>query len=605
MRVAIAGNSNSGKTTLFNALTKSSERTGNWHGVTVDVTSKTADFFGNKVEVFDVPGIISLTGYSLEEKVACDFLKEKNFDVIVCVIETATFLHSAKLLKELTKFNKPIVVFFNFYKEFVRLGGKMDFKAFERAYGARTVVGEAISGRDVEVLKKEILKADRLVYNRDFETDGIFAETKTQLGALDKIFLNNKLLFPISAVIIAVVFYLAFGRYGIGVFAGNLIGWLVDLAVSGVDYLLTKWGVGDFLCGLVSRGIIGGMGSVLVFIPQIAVLNLCLIILEQTGIIGRISFLSDNALSKLGLSGRAVFSLIMGFGCTAVASELAGGMESVTMKKRLSLALPFVTCSARMPAIMFIASKCFAKYAFVALIAVYFLSVVLSLAFLHVQKKLDGGETRPLVLEIPPLRGINVQNTLKPLIKTLKEFIIKVISVITLVSVGVYFLKSFSVGMKYLPGGCVDESILGRLGEGLKFLFAPIGLDDWRISTSLLSGLFAKEAILSTLYLTGADGIALTAPEGSALIAFIAFYTPCTVALECMRRKVGFFATAVSALFQFAFALILAYAVYCLWSFTAVKLIGIAVVTVVTVIKLIGLLKRNEKIYCKNGRKTV
>lgn len=563
MRVAICGGSNTGKTTLFNLLTNSQQKTGNWHGVTTESFAKKVKILNKEIEFVDLAGLESIKTYSIEENNTLNFLKTKQYDLIINVIEATNFINGFNLLKELSLFNKPIIVFVNFADELKKNGGFLHVEKLRKLLNNQLVYGEVIKGEFIDQLINLLFSKNLKNLNlKNENSKSFFVPPKIKLNFVDRMFLNGKTAFLLFSLCLGLSFYLAFGRYGLGVFLNDKISVLGDFLQTITEIWFIKLKVNKFISGLIVFGIIGGVFSVLSFIPQIIILNLCLIVLEQTGIIARISFLTDNFLGKIGVNGKAVFALLSGFGCTVVASKICNGLENKEIKNRVISTLPFVCCSAKVPVIIYFSSIIFKNYTFLVLLCVYLISVLFSFLYLFILSKVVKNKSMPMILQVPYLRKINLFNTFKPLILSLKEFIIKILTVVLLSSVGCYILSTVSVDFKFLNEGELSNSILAFFSKKLCFIFAPIKLDRWEIVASLINGIFAKESIISSLYLLMPNGLNLSLASGLSLMVFVLFYTPCLVAIDSFRVEVGIKKATFLALFQFLVALCLAYLTY-------------------------------------------
>ena len=251
-----------------------------------------------------------------------------------------------------------------------------------------------------------------------------------------------------------------------------------------------------------------------------------------------------------------------GYGCTALAAASSSSIGDDGIKKRTILCLPFVSCSARTPVYSFIAVKVFKGYAFLVLSVIYILSATLPLLYSFIlYKTVIKRKPRPIAAEIANFRRPNLSSSLKSLLKTLTSFIIKLGSVVLLVSVAFYVLRSVSPDMRYVG----DESLLAYAGKALSFLLYPLGIKDWRFPAALIGGIFAKESVASTLFLLFPAGINLTTAQGVGLVAFTYLYTPCVTALFAMKKAIGIKKTALSAALQLLYAVIFSHLIYLLF----------------------------------------
>lgn len=568
MRVIFVGNSNSGKTTLFNAITNSSQKTGNWHGVTVTDKSVTRRIDGTYIEFVDLAGIQSFKPLTLEESRSYNYLQKQTYDVIVNVIEANNLNQSLKLTELLKTLNKPIIVFVNFFGELIKKGGLLNAELLQKELGAQVVVGDAINKRDVKKLLQTLLSANFSSLNASFSiTENVFRQAKQSLTTTDKWLLSPFKCIPLYLLSLAVVFYLAFGRFGVGSALSFIAETLLDKTSGWVDNFLMSVGTNDFVRGVFVFGVLKGVSSVLLFIPQVLVLQFALILLEQSGIIARLSFVMDNVLQKFGLNGRSVFMLIMGLGCTAISAELSNGLETVNAKKHATSAVGYLSCSARLPVFLFFASAVSKTYSFAFVAFAYLVSVVTTLCVLFVKCKIGKSIAPPLLIEIPPLRAPKLQPCINQLKNSTFSFVQKILCVVLLTSVTVYVFMSVTPSLQFVQGTDINKSILAVLGGKLAFVFAPINLFDWRISTAFLSGVFAKESIVSTLFLLYDGGLKINIAQSLALVAFTATYTPCIVALYSQKRQLGFKNMLKVESIQLAISLAICYTTYIIVKF--------------------------------------
>lgn len=561
MKVVITGNSNSGKTTLFNGLTKSNARVGNWHGVTVDIVEGKFRFGKKTVKVVDLPGLSSFDAYTMEEAASIKYLEEGDYDLIINVIEAVRLDAALSLTKSLIKLNKPIVCLINCTEDLIRSGGKIDFKLLNDC-DLNFVKINATNQRDLTFLKKIISEND-FFPPRNFDYEKAiksFTPPNKPFTFADKIF-THEILGTLCFILFCVfAFYLSFGKYGVGGLLSERLIFLIDLFGYKCADSLNNLGASEFTVRLVADGVFGGVGVLAGLLPSIIIMNYCLIYLEQSGLIARFSFVFDGILNKFGLNGRALFALLSGFGCTTVSLTLTKGLENRKLKEKVSLTLPFIGCTAKLPVYFYICSKAF-KQSFLVIIALYFFGLVFAALF----SKLFFGDKKekipPLILELPIIRINCLKNTLKPLINSVKQFIIKVSAIVLSVSIAVFILSAVSIDLTYVAKNDAENSILAFLGGVLVKIFAPVGITDFRIGAAVLCGLFAKEAFLSTLTTLCFSGT-LSAASCVALLTFIAFYPPCFAALSVMKREIGFRLTAFSFVFQAVFALLAAYSCY-------------------------------------------
>ncbi len=558
-KIVLIGNPNAGKTTLFNALTGRNEKVGNWHGVTVESASAVARFNGEEAEVIDVPGIYSLKNHAAEENAAAEIIKKRDYGKIVVVTDASKLGRGIRLIKELRSLNVPIIAFINLYGDFLKRGGSLDEKKLAESLGAEVILGEAVNKANVDKLKEKIFENQSVKQVTD--CDFGYIPPKKKGKRLENIITGRFTALPIFIGVMLFCFWLSFGENSpVSAISGAISRLLNDFIGKYIYETLYERNM--FLARLISEGIIGGLSSVAEFIPQIAVLSFCMDFLDQSGYLSRISAVTDGGLRKFSLSGRSVYSLFCGFGCTAISASLSKGIDDEKVKLRAVLSMPFVTCSAKTPLYFFVAKAAFKQYAFLVIAAVYLLSLSLPLVHsLILSKTAVKGKAKPLIEEIAPLTFPKISTLSKSLLKTIKEFIIKLSTVVFTVTLAMWLAVSVSPSLKLLTQGEADKSILAVLGNALSFAFEKAGFD-WRMPSALLTGIFAKESVVSSLSLLFPEGLNLSVGQGLFLTAFCYLYTPCLTALSAMRKTIGAKYAIFAALYQLALAFAAAYAVY-------------------------------------------
>ncbi len=569
MKIVITGNSNSGKTTLFNKLSNSRESVGNWHGVTVNIKSKKCKICNNEVELIDLPGLQSFQVYTLEEKASVDFLKKGEYDLIINVIEALRFDSAILLTEELSYLDKPMICIVNMNDDLTKKGGYIDYKTLSLLCNNFYNI-DITKSKDIKYLKSLIFDTDKNVntlknvdYMRVFNC---YYEPRKIFSVSDKMLVSKWFCIPVFTLIIVLSFYLAFGDYGLGKAIGTLLSNATEVFSNFITNKLISLNASSFTVRFIGDGIIKGITSLLCILPSFIILSFVLRYLEHSGLIARFSFVFDNFFGKFGLNGRALFSLIMGFGCTAVSVNTTNGLENVGMKKRLIFALPCVSCSAKTPVYFYLLQTIFPNFSFIVVYFIYLTGVLLSLFVSMLIKKFEGDKAVALIIELPVLRLNCLKNILKPLINSVKQFIIKISTVIVAVSVIVFLLSTLSTNFEYLPSGDVDASILAFLGKKVTCIFKPIGIDDYKIGTAVFTGLFAKEAIISTLEVFSFS-LDFSAKSLIALTVFIAFYPPCFTAMFAIKSQIGMLDSIYLFVFQTVLSLILSYIIYFLLSF--------------------------------------
>ena len=535
-KIVLIGNPNAGKTTLFNALTGRNEKIGNWHGVTVESVSGTTRFNGEESEIIDVPGIYSLKNRAAEENAAADIIKKRDYDKIVVVTDASKLGRGIRLIKELRSLKVPIIAFINLYGDFLRRGGKLDKKKLAENIGAEVICGEAVEKTDVEKLKEKIF--EKQTFKRGTDCDFGYISPKKKSEKLEKIVTGRFTALPVFAAVMIFCFWLSFGEKSpVSAISGAISRLLNDFIGKYIYAALSDRNI--FLARLITEGIIGGLSAVAEFIPQIAVLSLCTDFLDQSGYLSRISAVTDGVLRTFSLSGKSLYSLFCGFGCTAVSASLSKGIDDEKVKLRAVLSMPFITCSAKTPLYFFVAKAAFKNYAFLVIAAVYFLSLILPLVHsLILSKTAVKGRAKPLIEEIAPLTFPKISTLSKPLLKTMKEFIIKLSTVVFTVTLAMWLAVSVSPSLRLLTQSEADKSILAGIGNVFVFAFKKAGFD-WRMPSALLTGIFAKESVVSSFSLLFPEGLNLSVCQGLFLTAFCYLYTPCLTALSAMKKSIG------------------------------------------------------------------
>ena len=560
-RVVLVGNPNAGKTTLYNSLTGKTEKVGNWHGVTVQKTESEFTYKSQKITLIDLPGLYTLKGSSAEEKEAERFLNEKNYDLIILILETKKFEKAVDLLNELKALDKPIIVFFNLYGDFLRNKGKIDEEKAVTELGLYCVFGEAVGGRAIKKLKDKILEKN--LKPKVGAQEISFFIPEEYKPTVQNLFFNGWFAVPFFMLVMTFIFWFSFGKNSPTGLISEGISRLIGDKLSTFSHDLLKKVCSPFLVGLISDGIIRGISSVLEFMPQVLALSFCLDFLDQSGYVSMLSAVLDDMLGKVGLSGRATYTLLSGFGCTAISGITANGIYDVGVKKRTLISLPFISCSAKTPVYFYLVSSAFGKFSFLIITSIYFLSIITSFitSFLLLKFKIKI-KPENYVEEIASMRFPSFRTLLKSLQKTALSFIIKLSSVIFLVSASIWILKSLTIDFKFIDDGRIENSILSYIGKGVSFIFYPIGIKDWRYSVALLSGIFAKEGIASTLSILFPSGLTINLAQRFALVIFVFAYTPCLSALASLKSQLGFVKTLKLAVYQLIVGLLASYATY-------------------------------------------
>lgn len=540
--VYLTGVPNAGKTTLFNGLTGKNERVGNWYGV----TTKAAEgyFKANigdrptKIRIIDLPGSY-FDDYTLEQGETADKITDNGLIVVVCPANDLK--GGLKFLKKVSVFNCSVVLVINFYNEFTRQNGKIDVNELRLLLGIPVVIAECNKKSGVNAVKNAVLSAIRKSMRlKSFDVDTVVAKVyggkrECAIGKADKLLLKPAVSFIVIGITSVFALYMAFGRFGIG----SLLEFLTELGlkfliIKPISFLLNLLSVSPFVFGVITEGFIGGAVSVLAFLPRLAVLTLYTCIIEESGVLARFAFASHGLLSKVGMTGRAIFTLLTGFGCTAVAVISSCGLENKKIRKRAVLSLPFISCSAKVPVIAWISAFLGSKYGFFAVLLLWVCGLLLAFLFSFLTT-FGSKKQNNLILEFPPYRIPQAKTIAKNLQNFAKSFIIRVGSIIALTSAFLWILKSLTADICFTAD--VRDSLLVKTAEKLQFVFYPAGVKNWQFAVAAFTGIFAKENVLSVFSLLGTGNA--SAKELFAFALFFALYPPCIGTLAAVLKQEG------------------------------------------------------------------
>ncbi|WP_026670559.1 ferrous iron transport protein B [Butyrivibrio sp. AE3006] len=343
---------------------------------------------------------------------------------------------------------------------------------------------------------------------------------------------------PCFVIIMTLVFYLTFNV--VGPFLQDLIAMGVEALQDKVDAWMTLAGVNEAIKSLVTKGIFEGVGSVLSFLPIVVTLFFFLSLMEDSGYIARVAFFMDKLLRRIGLSGRSIVPLLIGFGCTVPAVMATRTLPSRRDRRMTILLTPFMSCTAKLPIYAFFVSAFFPGRGGFIITGLYFLGILVGILVALIYKNtLFKGEAVPFVMELPNYRMPGARNVLQLLWEKAKDFITRAFSIIFLATIAVWFLQSFDLHLNYITDS--SSSIMAKIAGVLVPIFVPLGLGDWRVVTSLISGFIAKESVITTMGVLFEDGVeaALSTTAAATLLVFSLLYTPCVAAIASIRRELG------------------------------------------------------------------
>ena len=664
LTIALAGNPNSGKTTLFNALTGANQFVGNWPGVTVEKKEGKLKKHSD-VTIADLPGIYSLSPYTMEEVVARDYLIDQRPDAILNIIDGTNLERNLYLTTQLTELGIPVVVAVNMMDVVKKNGDSINTKELGRELGCKVVEISALKGtgvmeaaeaaieaakstktvpmhtfsgpvehaiahieeaavhnmpeeqqrwyaikifeRDDKVLAKLKLNATVLSHieedikaaekEQDDDAESIITneryiyiaslikgcykkKSKGQLSTsdkIDKIVTNRILALPIFAVIMWFVYWVAMGPFG-----SFLTDWTNDVfgaewLQGGAAWIMEKLGAAEWLSGLVVDGIVGGVGAVLGFVPQMLVLFLFLAILEDCGYMARIAFIMDRVFRKFGLSGKSFIPMLIGTGCGVPGVMASRTIENERDRRMTIMTTCFIPCGAKMPIIGLIAGALFGGSGLVA-VSAYFIGVaaIIISGIMLKKTKMFAGEPAPFVMELPAYHVPTVGNVLRGMWERGWSFIKKAGTIILLSSILLWFLQAF--GWENGSFGMVedmDNSVLASIGSAICIIFAPLGFGNWKATVATITGLIAKENVVATfgvLYggleevaengdeIWGAIAQNFTAISAYSFMIFNLLCAPCFAAMGAIKREMNspkWTAIAIGYMCAFAYAVAL------------------------------------------------
>lgn len=581
MLIALVGNQNCGKTTLFNRLTGSAQHTGNFPGVTVEYHKGRLRGLADTV-LMDLPGVYSLTPYSAEEAVTRDALSQ--VQGIINITDASHLPRNLYLTLQLTELGLPMVLAVNMMDEAEKRGIRIRFDRLSAMLGI-PVVGVSAkknkgTGQLIHAIQDQIsshrcpippapsrpgeeylLTADRRYRYVELLCEECIRQepAKTDITQkLDRIFMHSAAAIPLFGTILLLIFYLTFGPVG-----GSCKRWMEGLVRNAASFLTGCLSdLPPLLASLLEEGIFQGVGSVLSFLPCILILFFCLSLLEDSGYLARISFLADKPMQTIGLSGRSVVPFLTGFGCSVPAAAAARTMPSQRDRILTVLFLPFVSCSAKLPVYTTLTGALFPNTGFLLIFLLYcsgLLWGVLNIAFSH--KYLLRGRSESFVMELPPYRLPDWKTALRFTLERAKDFIIKAFTVIFAASVIIWCLQTFTP--RFQPANRFEQSMLVQISSFLFPFFAPLGFGNTKATAALLAGLGAKEAVVSTLSVLTKDVTELFTPLSAfSFLNFVLLYMPCAAAFAAIRREIGTTSAVLAMIYQTAFAWLVSFGIY-------------------------------------------
>ena len=357
---------------------------------------------------------------------------------------------------------------------------------------------------------------------------------------IDKLLTGKYTGIPMFIAIMGLVFYLTFNV--IGAALSNVLDILITFVTNGVDNLLTAMNVNSVLHALIIDGIFNGVGSVLSFLPIIVTLFFFLSILEDSGYMARVAFIMDKLLRKLGLSGRSIVPMLIGFGCSVPGVMASRTLSSERDRRMTVLLTPFMSCSAKVPIYAFFSAAFFPHYAALVMIGMYFIGIIVGIIMAFIFKKtLFKGEAVPFVMELPNYRMPGAKNVVHLLWEKAKDFLQKAFSIIFIATILIWFMQNFDIRLNVVADS--RQSILAVLAGMITPLFKPLGFGDWRLVTAILTGVMAKESVVSTISILFGSTIemvsVISAAGAMSFLVFCLLYTPCVAAIASVKKELG------------------------------------------------------------------
>ena len=620
LAVALTGNPNVGKSTIFNELTGARQKIGNWPGVTVDKKVGYTRHKDRAISIVDLPGTYSINARSPEEKIVIDYLMNTKLDLVVDVVDSSNLERNLFLTIQLMEQGIPLLIDLNMMDDAERRGIKIDCRKMEDALGMPVVETIGRSTKSTKKLldvftttvmanyqpsdrvkahiakvqeikassKSEEQKNEEIIEARYALIDTVMAEavTASNVGAttsekMDRFLANGILALPIFLAIMYAVFNITFE------WIGQPIADALDAAIN-EDFLefakdyLTEAGVAEWMVSLVCDGVISGVGAVLTFVPLIFVLFFCLSFLDGTGYMARIAFIMDPIMRRCGLTGKGVMPLMMGFGCAVPAVMGARALDSEKDRMVSIMVTPFLTCGAKLPIMALFAAMFFPDNAANIVFAMYIIGVIMAIVAAKLLGSTvfkDGGST--FLLELPPYRMPDMKTVLLETWDKGKGYLVKAGTIIFAASVLLWVMSNYN-----FDGPCeINESILATLGNWMSTIFVFHGFATWEAGAALLSGIMAKETVVATIgILYGADDVSteaedavetadtllktgmatsFTALSAFAFMIFSQLYTPCVTALGTIKKEAGGWKwMGFSAVYMFAIAWVVSLLVY-------------------------------------------
>lgn len=568
LNIAFIGNPNCGKTTLFNAYTGANLKVANWPGVTIEKKEGFFNYDDIEIKVTDLPGIYSLNSYSLEEKVSKEYLENGQSDIIIDIIDASSIERNLYLALQLIETGKPIILALNMMDIVKKRGMKINIKKLENLLKVKII---PISAKNKSGLDELIENAIEIKQEMNLNSINIKIDDEEQItkkydyiseivnkcienkkekeeitDKIDKILTHKIFGLPIFILIMGIVFLLTFT---VGDFLKKYLEIFLEIFSNKVLYILKQIGLGQAMTSLIIDGIISGVGGILTFIPNIFILFLCLAFLEDSGYMARVSYIMNGIMKKFGLSGKACIPVILGFGCSVPAVMSTRTLKNEKDRKKTIMLIPCMSCSAKIPIYILFSGMFFEECQTLIALSMYLIGVIIAIIIGIITKKIYRGKQREkLIIELPEYKIPDLTTVRKYVFDKIKDYLEKAGTIIFIASIILWGI--LNIGTTGFVQN-TEESFAAIIGKVLVPVLRPVGLGYWQIAVALISGLAAKEVVVSSINVLYGVEIASKGTElynalditgfnelnAICLMIFSLLYVPCIATIATIRNE--------------------------------------------------------------------